>query len=91
MTSPAVLVFVMQGCGACSEYMPRFSRVVRPFHQRGLPVHIIDVNADKRSVAFADRLKIKSTPTTLVMGRRGAVRREGAIPDSEIKKILEQA
>lgn len=91
VTSPAVLVFVMRNCGACSEYMPRFLRIVRPFHQKGLGVQIIDVGGDKRSSAFADRLKIKATPTTIVMGRRGPVRREGAITNTEIKKILEQA
>lgn len=91
MTGPAVLVFVQRACGACHEYMPRFTRAVAPYHVRGLPVHVIDIAADPRGAAMADRFKVKATPTTVVVGRTGTHRREGAISDIEIRRLLERA
>lgn len=86
---PGVLAFVMNGCPACHEYVPRLGRVSARYRARGMPVRVLDINADKRAAALADKLGVKATPTTIAQTLRGTtLRRVGAIADSEIEKLL---
>jgi hypothetical protein len=80
--APAVLVFVMTGCPACHEYVPRFRKAFRG-------ARILDVSRDRRAAALADRLGVKATPTTVVRDSAGTVtKRIGAISDADIGKLL---
>lgn len=88
----SVLVLIMDGCPACHEYMPRFGALAAPYRAQGMPVSIIDLNTDQKAQALANRLKINATPTTVVIGAKGAkVVAEGAVGNKQITKLLRDA
>lgn len=87
-----VVVFVMEGCPACTEYLPRFQRVAALYHAH-FPIYVLDAAADDAEIQrLADRTKVKATPTTLVMQRGpGVYKTEGAVDDADIQGILQSA
>lgn len=88
----SVLVLVMDGCPACHEYMPRFGRLAAPYRAQGVPVSIYDLDKHQQAASLADRLKIEATPSTVVIGPKGAkVVAVGAVDDKKIEKILKDA
>lgn len=100
--SVLVVVFGMDGCGACDAYIPKFTKQVAaagaPFTiwapgdklARGqIPVLFYDASSeDPELAAFADQLKITATPTTCVLTRYGTTKVEGAIPPEQVDALL---
>jgi len=85
-----VVVFVMEGCGACAEYAPRFQRVAGPF-THAVPSFIVDANSPQGG-PLADRFMIEATPTTLILRKpAGAIKAEGSLPDAEIVEMFKFA
>jgi len=85
-----VLVFVASGCGACHDYMPKFTRLARPLHdQRRIRVQVIDLARGGPGAALAAQHKIEATPTTIVLrpGRKPH-KRVGSLDEAEIQKLL---
>jgi thioredoxin-like negative regulator of GroEL len=88
--SIVVVVFVMDGCDACAEYVPRFQHVARQFSGK-IPAFIVDVNSPQGG-PLADRFMVEATPTTVILRRpSGAIRAEGALPDTEVGQIFQFA
>lgn len=83
-----VSVFVMKDCGACSDYMPRFTRLAGPLRARGLPVEVIDIDSPKGR-KLAKKFAIDATPTTVIeRSQGGGWKQVGAVPDAAIKNVL---
>lgn len=88
----SVLVLVMEGCPACDEYMPRFGKLAAPYRMNGVPVSILDINSDSQAEMLANRLGVQATPTTIVIGPKGAkIVAAGAVDNKRIAKILKDA
>lgn len=84
--SPALLVFVMSGCPACHDFMPRVSRAAKA---RGIGMRILNVTQGAREAALANSYKVSALPTTFARARTGKVSKKiGAISDVEIEKLL---
>lgn len=81
------VVFVMQGCPACHEYGPRFTRAARG---AGVAHRFIDVSGSARGRRIGDEHKIRATPTTFLLDDQDLIvkRVEGAISNVEIQKLL---
>ena len=86
----AVFVFGQAGCGHCTEYIPRFQRIAKPY-KKSFPIGIYDLAKERHAVELADRLGgIRVTPTTVVMSRRGSLHKHpGALSDQQIRDLLE--
>jgi thiol-disulfide isomerase/thioredoxin len=81
-----VLVFVMEGCPHCKEYMPKFQ--VEASKHPSIPVRVLDANAEGTQ-ATADRLGVISTPTTYVLRRGpGMVKAEGDLDGPDIAYLF---
>jgi hypothetical protein len=86
MTAPALLIFVMQGCPACHDFMPRVSRAAR---SKGIGMKVIDVTRGQRGAALANSYKVSALPTTFARARTGKVSKKiGAISDADIERLL---
>ena len=82
-----VVVFTIEGCEACEEYKPRFSRIAQQY-QHHVPILMYDAN-DPRCADLATRLNVTNVPATFVLRRpTGMMRVEGGIPDSQIAWLL---
>lgn len=82
-----VVVFTIDGCGACQEYKPRFQRIAKDY-QRAVPIFMMDAN-DPRSADLATRLNVTNVPVTFVLRKpTGMIKAEGSIPDSQIAWLL---
>lgn len=82
-----VVVFAMDGCHHCHEFLPRLERLTKAFQAKGwpfviydgqqvqpgaIPVIVLDGASDDPSIAeLAERYNIEGMPTTLVMPRWG--------------------
>lgn len=86
-----VAVFVMEGCPACHDYLPRFQQVADPYMKAGVPV--IVYNAEDPNVQqLADRWDIQATPTTVIALRGpGMIKEEGSMSGEDIKKLMDTA
>lgn len=89
---PEVLIFVMDGCFACSELEPIAQRM-QSHYASCIDTRFIDVDA---APAFADAMGIEETPTVIGVdvGKRPVVRMIGAdgLPDrlaSVYAKLIE--
>ena len=90
-TSPVVIVlFTLDGCGACAEYKPRFQKLAAAAN---LPIPVIYADADDPKFSgLADRLKVEAVPVTFVLRRpRGLIRLTGASTDAQITWLLNAA
>lgn len=82
-----IVVFIMDGCGACHEYTPMFQKVAREFAGK-IPAFILDVNSQQGG-PLADQYGIEATPTTLVMRKpAGALKAEGALNEAQIRQLF---
>lgn len=82
-----VLVFGMEGCPACSDYLPVFRRVAEKFPS--VPAYAIDCNKQSE---VADRFKVRATPTTFLLKHGRVVRRiEGEVGAAEIERLFRGA
>jgi hypothetical protein len=82
-----VIVFMMNDCSACEEYVPRFRRRAAAYRQY-MPILIVDVE-DPRYTDLADRLNVTGTPATFALKRGyGTLRLEGSVSDREIEWLL---
>jgi thiol-disulfide isomerase/thioredoxin len=90
MARPAVFVFIQEGCGACHDFMPRFYRATARF--RGLPIGIYDLAHDPKGNRLASAMRVRSTPTTVVMDSHGRFHKgEGAIDQRSVEQLLAKA
>jgi hypothetical protein len=91
MTPPTMLVFVMDGCGACHSYVPMLRQVGRPYSQR-VRLQIIEITNSDAGKKAGNEYKIKATPTTIVQSASGKTyRRVGALPPDQISGLLAAA
>ena len=82
-----VVMFVMEGCGACHEYAPTFLKVSREFTGK-VPAYILDVNTPQGG-QLADQYDVMATPTTLVLRRpMGALKAEGALDEASVRRLF---
>jgi thiol-disulfide isomerase/thioredoxin len=90
MNNPvALLVFYMNGCPACEEFLPRFKNVAKDFPQ--LVPHLIEINS-KLTSRIADRYRVKYTPTMVLLHKNGSKKVvAGAVDDDTICKLFEAA
>lgn len=87
-----VVSFVMAGCSACHNFVPRLVKLGAPYRARGLPIMLIDIDKSARGQALANQYKVSATPTTLVIGNgRIKMRRVGAVDDAVIAQMLDSA
>jgi hypothetical protein len=93
--SVCVLVFVMEGCGACEEYVPRLQRVATPLLQQGLPILIYMADDPRPTVqSMMNAYNIQATPTTVVLRLQQGVPTgeptviEGSIDDWQIGQLV---
>ena len=89
-SSKTVVVFLMTGCHACHDYLPKFRRVAvkyRPF------VAIKQVTFNGTNGDIVDKYKIKAFPTTVILdaSEKLVKRVEGSVPMAEIEKIFRAA
>lgn len=99
-TAVVIVVWAMHGCGPCGEYLPKVVAECSapPFVvwqpgvmlSRGqIPVLLCDAaTEDPELSAFADKLGIKSTPTTCIMTRKDTTKIEGAIDKPDLQRAL---
>lgn len=82
-----VLLFGMDGCGACDEFLPLF-RAASARH-RSVPAYAIDC---ERLPDVADRFDVTSTPTIFLLSRGRTLRRfEGAGSLADAEKLFRYA
>ena len=78
-----LIVFAMDGCGACHEYLPRLQRMVEGFASHGVPIYFYTsgqvpagqipvlvydgTSEDAQVQALADRFKVEAMPTTVLL------------------------
>jgi thiol-disulfide isomerase/thioredoxin len=85
-----VLVFHMNGCPACREYMPRFKACAEKFRGK-LDVRHLNVSQSVAAVQEAAKaFKIRFLPTTIVLGDKDRVLRrvESAVENAKITELL---
>jgi thiol-disulfide isomerase/thioredoxin len=87
----SVLVFHQgETCSACSEYLPRFRKLAEPYKSK-IDIRSINLNKSDKLVQDAgQKFKIKSVPTTIVIGADDKVLRKviGNIDNASIAKLL---
>jgi thiol-disulfide isomerase/thioredoxin len=86
-----VVVFHMDGCPACHDYLPRFRRIAvkyRPF----LAIKAANISVPSNATV-ADKYKIAAAPTTLVLDAEDKVlkRYKGALDAKSIEAIFVEA
>ena len=88
-----IMVFTLQGCGACEEYLPRLQRAAQAMLRQGLMVLVYDAADTRPDVqALMDQYEINATPTTLLLVRGpGSLKFEGSITDQQIAQVLATA
>ena len=88
-----VALFVMEGCGACDEFKPRFDKISAPYAAAGIPIVVYDAQSEAPDlVAFMDRYGVTATPTMLILKRGpGSIRVDGSVDDAQIRQAFEIA
>lgn len=87
-----VVLFVMEGCQACTEFLPRFQRAAAQYRNH-FPIYVLDAASDDvETQKLADRTSVRATPTTLVLRRGpGIYKMEGSVGDADLRGILQSA
>lgn len=86
---PAAFVFIQGGCPACHDFMPKFKQASRGFPYK---VGVYDIGKGGHGAEFANRMRIRATPTTVVLDSGGHLhRREGTMPVADISALLGRA
>jgi putative thioredoxin len=85
---PIIVDFWATWCGPCKQYTPTLEKVVRGAGGR---VRLVKVDIDKNP-ALARSANIQSVPTTMVFwqGQPMTQPMPGALPESQVKKLVEQ-
>lgn len=80
-----ICCFVQEGCGACTQYLPRFEKVANEFKAC---VPSVIVRADQHP-ELADAYWVRSTPTTLILhhGRRSPYLIDHAVSEKELRAL----
>jgi hypothetical protein len=90
-----VALVILDGCGACEEFKPRFLRAVEKLQRRnpGLPVGIYQADDPRPDVQeFLDRFKVESTPTMLILCRGpGSISVVGSVDSLQLDGLLDMA
>lgn len=88
-----VMVFAMEGCGHCEEFLPRFWPKAEKYLAMGMPVFCYNLASEDPSIqAIATRYEIDSAPTTIVLKRgTGALKLSGGYNDETIDRVLGRA
>lgn len=87
---PTVTVFVAKHCGACHDYMPKFKAAANRF-RRFVNVQVVETSG-QRGAAYANRMGIRGTPTTIVQTVRGTtIRRVGSLHMPDVVRLFESA
>lgn len=103
--SVLVVVFGLEGCPACEDYVPRLlNRLTQKKYasdfliyqgslDQRIPVLIYDAGSEDPQIqALANRYAIHGLPTTLVLRRgNGVFKAEGALDDGRINAVLDLA
>lgn len=86
---PAAFVFIQDGCPACHDFMPKLQSAAQGFpHALG----VYDVSRGGRETAFGDQMRVRATPTTIVMDSGGRFHRaEGTMGVGQIRTLLGRA
>ena len=87
-----LVVFTIEGCGACAEYKPTFMKVASAYRGR-FPIYMLDANDTNPQVAqLAQRLNVQAVPATFVLRKpTGMIRVEGAIPADQVAWLCDIA
>jgi thiol-disulfide isomerase/thioredoxin len=90
-----VALVVLDGCGACEEFEPRFRRAVEKLQRRNpeIPVGIYKADDERADVqAFLDRFGVTSTPTLLILCRGpGSISVIGSVDSTTLDGYLAMA
>lgn len=85
---PVVLDFYQATCPPCRVLEPRLAHVAEQYRDR-VSVYRVDIDRD---MSIADRFRVKSIPTILVVvDGHEAERLDGLINDSELQMAFERA
>lgn len=106
-TNVVVIVFGMEGCGACEHYIPRLKTEAEQLALQGfpfvvqptslipgqIPILFYDAASDDKTVQqLADRYEVHATPTTIVAARGpGSFKAEGSLANNQIQWLLMMA
>jgi len=84
-----VLVWTMEGCPACQEYIPIWRQVAAQY-AGCIPSMVLDVNQNPK---LADAMRVMSTPTTMIVrnGQRSFYYLGGAASAEEVQRLYEAA
>jgi thiol-disulfide isomerase/thioredoxin len=86
---PAAFVFIQDGCPACHDFMPKLQQAADGFPH---PLGVYDVSKGGHETEFGNRLRVRATPTTIVMDSAGRMHRfEGTTGVREIRALLGRA
>ena len=90
-----VALVVLDGCGACEEFEPRFRRAVDRLRRRNpdIPVGVYKADdPDPEVQAFLDRFKVVSTPTLLILCRGpGSISVVGSVDSNQLDGFMDMA
>ena len=87
-----VYLFVATGCGACSDYWPRFSEVAIPYRRAGMRIYVGDIATNTKAARLAQELNIEATPTTVFVSRDGEQKRYiGSITAKQLERAFDAA
>jgi len=85
---PAVLDFYLASCPPCRVLEPRLERVAEQYAGR-VPVYRVDIDRD---MVVAERFKVMSIPTLLVLRNGQEVERlDGLITEADLRAAFERA
>jgi thiol-disulfide isomerase/thioredoxin len=92
----AVVIVVSQdGCGACEDYLPRFTKLAAPYAATLPMIHLDAADMRPEAQAWMDQVKVESTPSTYVLRHNsiggGVWRLEGSQDDATIEQTLKFA
>src|SRR6185436_5836714 len=90
-----VALVVLEGCGACEEFKPRFLRAAERLQRRnpGIPVGIYLADDPRPDVqAFLDRFQVQATPTLLILCRGpGSISVVGSVDSLQLDGMMDMA
>jgi thioredoxin len=84
---PVILDFYQTSCPPCHVLEPRLERVAEQYRDR-VPVYRVDIDRD---LAVAERFKVMSIPTLLILRNGQEVERlDGLITEADLRAAFER-